>query len=283
MTTLDDIEYNELAIVARHQGDLSIWKAWKREIGAFTDPRMWRDTSCYNQYFQPLEGKDWDMAGYGVIVMDLDTKTAWSFNDYSSPWSFMLPNPSHFASNKKEKKWIEALLADTSSWKGIKLDVHSRTLIPGKGKRSTMTLEDLLPKGVSGEEALKLICSKDGDVKSNGTTYAMLGGRHLPQGWKVGCEIGQDGPEGLLDALTQWRDTGFPPPRNWEEMDRFMTKFEMPVSDKDIDQYMIGCENEDPECQEDMKQTHLTAIRYQQLKAHWTGIMGSPPARPKGP
>lgn len=285
MPTLDDTKFNELAIVARHNGQLGVWKGWKRDIGAFTDPQMWRDTSRYDQYFERLDSSDWDLAGYGVIVMDLDTKTVWSFNDYSSPWSFFLPEPHNFKTNPKAEMWFNALFADPASWADFEVKVAKLDLKVRAGRPPSyedLTLEQLLGGERDPDKCMQMLTAQRGELKHGDATYLALGGRHVPKDWTVGCEIGEDGPGGLLNALITWRDTGFPPPRSWDAIDDYMGgSGEYPISDEAFAGFPDEFEEEDPALHDEMHKAYDLATRYRTLREEWTGVMGASAPRPK--
>lgn len=281
MATLDEIEFNELVIVARHQGEVSTWKCWKRDICAFNDPKMWQDTKHYSQYFERIENDVWTMAGYGVIVMDLDNKTTWSFNDYSSPWSFLLPNPTHYKTNPTERTAMLALLSDPTAWNYLTTRVHKQSLL-GKGERRECTLADLLPEGIAPEDALKLLETSSGDINIEGETLIFLHGRYVPAGWKVGCEIGKDGPDGLIGAMETWLATGLVAPSDWEGFDNFMTRHEVPITDEEFEGYLDEAADEEDEVRCEMIEIYDLARRYRECKTNWSSAQAVV-ARPKGP
>lgn len=279
MTGLDDVDFNELVVVARSGGEIRSYKAWKRGVVAFNDPKMWRDIEHYDTYFERIDDAAWAMAGYGVIVMDMDAKTAWSFNDYAAPWSFNLPQPNNYKTNPHEKSSTLALLADPSVWNDVALQAYKRNLL-GKLEDRRLTLADVLRPDMAPEEALRTLEARGGELRVGPETILVTGGRMVPAGWTVGCEIGQDGPEGLLRAMETWQAGGFPAPAEWDGFDNFMTSAEIPFEDEEFEAYLDEAEDECDEVRDDMIQAHDLARRYRLIKARWE--QGAPGARMKG-
>lgn len=125
-------------------------------------------------------------------------------------------------------------------------------------------------RGSRGGETKLLLSSSSGDFKPNGTKYLFLHGRHVPAGWKVGCEIGQDGPEGLLHALLTWKATGFPPPATWEGVDQFMRSSEIPITADEFTILMHDFAEECVESQQEIRAAYALADAYRELKSTWT-------------
>ena len=280
MAQLDDVDFNELVVVVRHQGEVSSWKAWKRGLVAFHDPRMWKDTEQYDSYFERIENDAWTMAGYGVVVMDMDTRTTWSFNDYSSPWSFLLPQPTNYKTNPHERRATLALVADPAAWNDVSLLAYDRTAL-GTLKERKLTLADVLVEGTPPEQALKMLETRSGEIVVKGKPVLTTGGRYVPAGWTVGCEIGQDGPGGLVSAMETWQASGFPMPADWDGFDHFMDNREIPFEDEDFQSYLDEAENEEDEVRDEMIQAHELAKRYRECKERWS--QGAPQVRTKGP
>ena len=271
MPTLDDINFNELPIIAKKDGQISVWKAWKRAICAFNDPSMWNDTAQFDQYFTKLDTNDWGMAGYGMIVMDMDSKTAWSFNDYSTPQSFFLPTPQDAAlEGGVAPKAIMALLSDPTQWPYVTIKFNDRGFFGSAFDPKEQTLDTLLPAEISAVDAYAALTNIGGEFTIGRTKRLFFQGRYLPSGWTVGCELGQDGPDGLVGALETLQAGGFPPPSDWSGLDDHMSKGDVPTTPDDLAEFEAHMADEDTEYQDEAREVAALSTRYQTLKAAWS-------------
>lgn len=291
MSTLDDVEDNELPIIAKENGEITVWKCWKRAICAFNDPAMWEGTAKFADYFEPLDSQEWGMAGYGMIVMDFDAKCAISLNDYSSPASLHFPMDNLIVGeDDPSNKSLLALLSRPGAWPHVSLvlaperGLALRALDQLTGKAPALqtqvtTLDQLLPAGIDPDSAAALLTIRGGLLKVNGGQYLLVNGEYLPDGWSEVNDQGMAMPGGLLDILQGLKDTGFPPPR-WDGIDDALSgSHELPITDAAIEAVAEGIEEEDPEIQADVRALQDMGRAYIAFKQEWTGAATAKPAR----
>jgi hypothetical protein len=287
VSSFDDIQWNELPIVARRNGELSVWKAWKRSIAAFNDPQMWRDDSNFAQYFERQEDNQWGMAGYGIIVVDFDSKRVVSINDYSHPGSFFPPNPLLPSNEDPSRKALLALLAEPAQWSHVIFEVNQeKDLLDtveqlakiGKDepvKIETVSMENIIPHGSTVEQALEAITLDERRrVKIDGTSRIFFGANYVPPGWTQQTDLGQEMPKCLLDVLHDFQRAGFPEPQ-WEGIEEKLTEsYELPITPEDIEAYIDGyCDDVselDPEELRELQNMQQMGRDFIALKEKWT-------------
>lgn len=225
------LNWNELLVVSRFQGQVACWTAWKRAIAAFQDPRMWHDTEQWGGYFQRQpEGAAWGIQGYGIIVIDLDRRLSWSVNDYSTPTQLTLPNTSNVHSGDRPD--TQALLALLGARDQLKCAaVHlvqvppAPPLLPAlsssggatdkaspRPRRTWVTLDQIVPEGTAPEAAHALLTQDRGTLKWKGKEWLVLAGRYEPEGWAHRTDRGADSSVVLQDLLSDLHQAGFPAP-----------------------------------------------------------------------
>ena len=300
MATLDDINWNELPIIARENGELSVWRAWKRSIAAFSDPQMWKDTSKFSEYFERLEDNRWGMAGYGMIVVDFDTKQMVSINDYSNPSSLFLPGALTRAGGDPSGKALLALLSDPSQWPNVAIRVGPEkslldTVVQAVGlgdkeaplQTEVIYLDKIIPEGATIEQALERITLDRGNtLLIKGASRMVLEGAYLPQGWSETTDMGQAMPRGLLNVLRQFKDAGFPPPV-WEDVEEKLTSsYELPITEEDIQGYIDNYCDDHAELEpgeiEEFQSMQQMGREFLELKAQWSSApLASKPNSPR--
>ncbi len=219
METLPDVEWNELVILARHQGEFSLWGAWKRGLSAFADPRLWESTADWETYFRPLpKGTGWGPAGYGLVVMDLDTKTAWSLNDYSHPGAiaWVESHQRDPADETGAQRALEQLLSRPDQWEHVVLRLHNESpkdFLPGrKVQIAERTLASILSAGMSMEERQETMTPRFCKLRLDDGNHLVLSTEFLPAQWRLQDVRGRSDLDVLEAILTHALDQGFPAP-----------------------------------------------------------------------
>lgn len=205
------IDWNELILVSKHQGQTQVWSAWKNAISVFADPQMWESTEKWGQHFKPHPGKSYGIEGYGIIVMDLDSRQCWSINDYTSPESIHLP----LAHQLKEKdqtgflKALEVLLGRPDQWENVEFTVSPE---PGKNTYPQMKLSEIADPSVSPKVNLKNLAAVRGEIQIKDQPRMVLSGKYIPQGWRVSSTREREDLDVLEECLLAMQSLDFPPP-----------------------------------------------------------------------
>lgn len=276
MTTLDEIDWNELAVVARSQGHISVWKAWKRSLAAFNDPRMWEGPEVLDRYFERLDDDmRWGPAGYGVIVIDYDKREVLSVNDYSNPDSFFLLNDNVTWEQQENPALapLRALAARPDQWPYVNITLMG--IRGGKSKTLEVTLDQIVPAGADESAFLKSITQQRGEIElSERGRFLVMRGSYLPPGWVQHDDRGQEMPDWMIGRLEALCAQGFPPP-DWSLFD---ASFE---SSCDISP-QAAVDLDDEELEDYDGNIREQARRYLNLRAKWdTGAVNAP--KPKSP
>lgn len=218
-----ELEWNELILVSRHRGQVDVWVGWKRAVAAFADPRVWESTDHWPDYFTRQEKNvGYGMGGYGLIVMDLDTKQGWSINDFSHPGSIHLPQDYELENDDepRARAAFAQLLSRPDQWPYVEFEVAAP---PG----FTASLVKNAPAVTPATLPLSKMISADDSVEANeralvlkrGTlnlpahpSLMVFSGKYTPDGWTVSTTLGRSDLEVLEECLTQLSALGFPPP-----------------------------------------------------------------------
>lgn len=270
-TSIDDLAWNELPIVAKQNGEVSVWKAWKRSIAAFADPRLWRSTEAFPEYFERLTSDAWGMAGYGVIVVDFDARQVLSINDFSTPMSLYLPGFGlGQAPGDPSLPALMRLLSEPEQWPNVTLRVGTPSVVPGvlralfknSGTFHEVTLNQALPSGATPQQALNaLTLDRLGRTRVAGSSCVFFKGTYHPEGWTQHADVGPGLPEGTLGALLALERAGFPPPQ-WSGFDEQVSQGEeLPITHEDL---------AEPVEDFDDAQRREQAQVYLALKRRWT-------------
>lgn len=214
------LEWNELLIVLKHNNDVTCWTANRRMIESFAGPEVWVKPEIWPTLFakQP-DDSGWGFEGYGLIVIDMDAKTAYSLNDYMSVGAFQLPSDSNIESEpEKTKAGLFKLLGTPSAWPYATIQVAKNTLLGLRvGQPVDMTLDLVLPADASSDEAKSILQSRRGLIQFNGSSWLFLNGNYLPKGWTVLHDRGQEEPEFTIEVLHKLQKAGFPAP-DWDNI-----------------------------------------------------------------
>lgn len=279
MRSLDDLEFNELPIIARQGGVISVWGAWKRQLAAFHDPAMWEDVSAFERYFERLDGDAWGFAGYGIVVVDFDTRRVLSSNDWSTPSSLHPLIANHATLDEEDPKLapLKALGRRPDQWSRVSL-----TILGHRAQdRKTVVLSEVLGPAVceraaaNPDEAERLFLAAMTEHRGTlqlGTAGACIvsNGSYLPEGWVQADDRGKEMPEWLIQQLEELRARGFPPSQ-WDDIDQRVKEADVPVEDDAIAKMAME-EGEDHELVR-------LARAYQTLKTEWRA--SAPVVRPK--
>lgn len=221
MSALPDVDWNELVILARHQGEFSLWGAWKRGLAGFADPRLWESTEHWETYFRPLpQDTAWGPAGYGLVVMDLDTKTAWSMNDYSHPGAiaWVEGHQRDPADESGVQRALQQLLARPDQWEHVTLRLHKERLtdlVPGvatKVRITKHTLANLLSPEMTAEQRLARMTPQFCKLNLPEGKHLVLSTEFLPGGWQLQDVRGRSDLDVLGAILAHTHAQGFPAP-----------------------------------------------------------------------
>ena len=212
----EPLKWNQLCVVAKHQGQTSCWTAWKRRIPAFNDPRLWESLAAWPEYFtrQPKD-VTWGLQGYGLIAMDLDNKLSWSINDYALPTSVqVLGRQERAAADSEDSAALLQLLARPDQW--VRANLHLAEVgVPfsGSGEPGRRVLfAEIVPVGTPPERALELLTPERGVLTWEGRQYHVLGGQYLPKDWTAKNDRGREPHLSLRDLLRDLHQAGFAPP-----------------------------------------------------------------------
>lgn len=218
MTETPKVEWNELVLVARHQGQCSVWTGWRRALAGFADPRLWESTEAWPEYFERLpDGTAWGPDGYGVVLVDLDTKQAWSMNDYSHPGAIFWPSD-HDLNQDDETGAFKArrhLLDRPDQWDKVKLKRHRLSVTDVVRKQPRVeecTLSDLVSIDQSLDERVATLVLARGELRLPKGTFLVMSTEYLPTGWTALDVRGRGDLEVLEPLLAHARAHGFPPP-----------------------------------------------------------------------
>lgn len=218
-----EVEWNELILVSRHQGRVDVWVGWKRAIAAFADPRLWESTEHWPDYFtRQAPEMGYGMGGYGLIVMDLDTKQGWSINDFSHPGSIHLPQDYELENDDepRARAAFAQLLARPDQWPRVAFKVGSPPgLIASLSKKApavfprVLPLSEMVSPAASIEENQRTLVLKRGTLNLPSLPSLMVfSGTYTPADWMVSTTLGRGDVEVLEECLTQLSALGFPPP-----------------------------------------------------------------------
>lgn len=214
----EPLDWNQLCIVAKHQGQTSCWTAWKRRIPAFNDPRMWESLDAWPEYFtRQSDDATWGLEGYGLIAMDLDNKLSWSINDYALPTSVqMLGRQERAAVDREENAALLQLLSRPDQWARATLhlaEVGAASLARGTGEPGRrVPFAEIIPAGTPPSRALDLLTPERGVLAWAGRHYHVLGGQYLPKDWTAKSDRGREPHLSLRDLLRDLHQAGFAPP-----------------------------------------------------------------------
>ena len=216
VTELATVEWNQLLLVSRHQGEVQVWVAWKRSLCAFVDPQMWENTSKWSNRFelQPA-GTPWGMDGYGVVVMDLDNKRSWSINDYSHPGAVHLQDKQSL-SGKDETGYrnaLRSLLKRPDQWEKVRFEAMASSGVIKKPRRLSLSLKDLVRPEASDKEALNDLFTERGTIHHPvWKDLLVFSGEYVPDQWVTSDTRGRSDLDVLEEMLPVLRATGFPAP-----------------------------------------------------------------------
>lgn len=234
--SIPKVHHNELILVSKYQGRVDVWVGWKRALAAFADPRVWESTDQWPDYFTRQDaGVGYGMAGYGLVVMDLDTKQGWSINDFSHPGSFHLPNDYELEGDDESgaRAAFAQMLARPDQWASVRFDAFpvgigsTLRLLMGRAKSDAAAgggssgqnqLQELLlseladPKKSVEENQRDLVISRGVLTLPGNRAYILLSGKYAPKGWAVSNTLGRSDLEVLEECLTNMKTLGFPPP-----------------------------------------------------------------------
>lgn len=256
-----EIDWNELVLVSKYQGKVRVWSAWKRAISAFANPELWESTENWTEHFKPQDGKAYGMVGYGLIVMDLDSKQGWSINDYTSPESIHLPQD--YQLDQKDEtgflKSLEKLLGRADQWSSVEFKVSPK---PGEDEFQEMKLSEMIDPGNSAKENLRKLASVRGEIQIQGQPRMVMSGRYIPKGWKVATTRGRHDLDVLEECLLAIREIGFPLPSKTSIMS--MVEDTAP----DMEDEEAGVFSED------------IVQRFENLLANWAGLPASKTPKP---
>ena len=280
--TIDDIDWNELQVVVRHNGELSFWKAWKRSIAAFNDPRTWEGPEQLDQYFERMEGERWGPSGYGFIIVDYDTKQTLSVNEYSHPGSFYLRQDNVVWETQEDPALapLKAMASRPDQWKQVVFEGF-----PGGAaglKTVNFTLADLVPENATESVFLDAITTSRGTVSPKGLGDLMVSkGKYDPSGWAQHDDLGKDMPGWLIDQLEDLMKRGFPAPE-WPLFDERLEKSDIPVNQEGLSEFIEDEADGDESTADSYTQEVIRETRrYLALKSSWGAT--SKTARPQRP
>lgn len=228
------LDWNQVVIVAKHQDQVHVFAAWKRELASWLSPARWTDPTTWpdtESLVRHAPGTPWAPQAYGVVVFDFDTRQVWSFNDYQVPGKgFLLDNHpeakplSHYRNPrwKLPKDPLErdlqgaawaALLRCPEAWDDVQLTGVQRpgwvqTLLRSNiATERTWTLREhlaALPKDATPAAQDALLMSTRGEVHHQDQQLIVLGVRYRPPGWTVHQDHHFDGRlNGWLSLLEQ--------------------------------------------------------------------------------
>lgn len=216
---------NDLVLVCHHEGQVSVWVGWKRALAAFADPRLWEGSAHWGDYFQRQpEGTGWGMAGYGLVVVDVDTRTAWSVNDHATPGTIHLPSTAEAAlyngpagsDETGARRALGQLLTRPELWGCTAFTVARRSLASAlMGRRRApekRSLADLVSPAAGVEKNQALMVLNGGELSIAGKRYLVFTGAYQPSQWSVHSTAGRADLEVLERLIEHARSTGFPPP-----------------------------------------------------------------------
>lgn len=209
---LATVQWNELLLVSYHQGQMRLWVGWKRNLSAFADPRLWEDSDAWEDYFRPLpEGTPWGMDGYGLVLVDLDAKKAWSVNDYSHPGAIFLPeyNTLSVRDETAGRAALQALMNHPGQWDKVVFSLAKTGLKECKIEKKALSE---VVEGVGGFENLASIATRGGILRLGKADYMLMGGEYEPAGWACLDVRGRGDLEVLLPLLEHARGLGLPRP-----------------------------------------------------------------------
>lgn len=272
MRTLDDLEFNELVVVARQGGEISVWGVWKRRLASFHDPAMWESVDAFPRCFEPLEGP-WGIGPYGVVVIDFDNRRVVSMCDWSTPSSLNALASTGARSSGQEdpdRAPMRALGRRPDQWPCVRLTIGSAAALKEQTLPALLGAETYARALASVDEAetifLDTMTVKHGLSSLLANPVHLQSGTYLPAGWVQADDRDAEMPTWLLDQLQALQETGFPPPA-WDGFDGMMERADVPLSAELLDT------EEDEELQQ-------CGRRYQDLKRTW----GAPAAaRRPGP
>lgn len=285
MRTIDDLDCNELVVVARQAGEVSVWGAWKRRLASFHDPAMWEGVEAFPRYFERLEGA-WGHGPYGVVVVDFDRRRVLSMSDWSTPSSFH-PQEARATGVSEENNPalapMKALARRPDEWRHVTLStVGVRAAFDTRQSRSLADLvgeKDLARAHASPEEAERIffatLTPRRGLFPLSSGSSHFLGGTYLPEGWVQSDDRGAEMPTWLVEALQDLHRAGFPPP-SWEAFDNILGKADMPTTASAVAELSASLTTDAPD--EDTLAIERAARAYQNLKLAW-----APPSAARRP
>jgi hypothetical protein len=175
----------------------------------------------------PMPDRAWGPAGYGMILINMDTKESWSINDYSTPTSFFLPNDVMVDAGGHTviSSGLRELLATPSVWSDVILELIPERSIIGKiqdvltwnvpGSQNFMvkkSLDEILTVEQSPEERLSSLTQSRGFIQIRGDDFRFCSGSFNPKGWKNHDDLGEYSPDVWENLLNQALACKMPPP-----------------------------------------------------------------------
>ena len=280
MRTTDDLEFNEVTVLARQGGQVSVWGCWKRALAAFHDPAMWEGVEAFEKHFDRLAGPTWGPSPYGFVVVDFDTRQVLSANDWSTPSSLhpILANVQWEDGPDPSLAPLQALSLRPDCWPHVRLRVARtglKNLVGGAQDPDIqeVAMDQALGPGATAEDFMAAMRVHGGFSKLPTLGRCMiLEGRFLPPGWTQDDDRGQEMPGWMLEQLCSLQARGFPAP-NWSQFDEQMESSELPVNVEALDEMREEADAGDPEAQALLEM----GLRYQALKKSWGAATASPP------
>lgn len=205
-----DADWNELVVARLCDGETSVWKAWRRSIAAFADPRVWSNPETWAEHFERQPNAAWGFAGYGLIAVDMDHRMSISMNDYSVPGSIHLPMDS-LGQDPKEQSGLRALLDQPQHWACARFQLATTPWV-GKGKSTWLTLDDIVDRNQTPRDRWEAVTVRRGVLSVRGKPHTLLRGSLDLPGWTNHNDRGQEDPDFTLRMMSLMRENGFAAP-----------------------------------------------------------------------